>query len=167
MKKLFILFLIAYIPFRLFAGDKDLLKVRDLYYRASANKEDAEIFHEYLIAKPEITTDLLSGYKGISYMIKANYSWNPYNKLSFFNKGKDLLDNAIGKDPSNVELRFLRYCVQANAPGFLGYSGKIKEDKALILYGYAFLKDTDLKYRIKNYLNTSKYLTEEEKRSLK
>ena len=120
MKKLFILFLIAYIPFQLFAGDKDLLKVRDLYYRASANKEDAEIFHEYLIAKPEITTDLLSGYKGISYMIKANYSWNPYNKLSFFNKGKDLLDNAIGKDPSNVELRFLRYCVQANAPGFFG-----------------------------------------------
>lgn len=167
MKKLFIIFLIAYLPFQLIANDKDLLKVRNLYYKASADKDDAEIFYDYLLSKPEITGPILSGYKGMSYMIKANFSWNPFNKLSFFNTGKDLLDNAIEKDQSNIELRFLRYCVQTNAPGFLGYSGKIKEDKVLILYGYYLIKDTDLKDRIKNYINSSKYCTDEEKRLLK
>lgn len=167
MKKLFVLFLIFYLPFQSLAGDKDLLKVRDLYYRASANKDDAETFYNYLSGKPDITNHLLLGYQGMSYMIKANYTWNPYNKLSFFNKGKNLLDNAIGSDISNVELRFLRYCTQTNAPSFLGYSGEIKKDKEIILKGYDFLKDTDLKNRIKNYLYISKYLTEEEKRLLK
>lgn len=149
------------------AGDDELLRTRALYYKASADKEDAERFTDYLSASPAIGRSLLAGYNGMAYMIRANYTWNPYNKLSYFNKGRDMLDAAISKDPSNLELRFLRFGVQTNAPAFLGYSGKIEEDKSVILKGYALLKDKDLKDRIKNYLAVSKYCNTNELALLK
>jgi hypothetical protein len=149
------------------AVNGDLQRTRELYYKASANKGDAELFSTFLSSSPDVEKTLLSGYRGMSYMIKANYSWNPYNKLSFFNKGKDLLDEAIQKDPANIELRFLRFCVQTNAPAFLGYSGMIGQDKAVILSGYPLSKDNDLKNRIRNYLVSSKYSTASDKALLK
>lgn len=149
------------------AVNGDLLRTRELYYKASAHKDDAEKFSDFLAASPDVEKTLLSGYQGLSYMLSANYSWNPYNKLSFFTKGKDLLNEAIKKDPANMELRFLRFCVQTNAPGFLGYSDMIHQDKAIILAGYSTSKDSDLKYRIKNYLLSSKYCTPEDKLLLK
>lgn len=149
------------------ARDKDLLLVRNLYYKASSNKDDATRFNDYLASSPDINQALLKGYQGMSWMIRANYSWNPYNKLSYFTKGKDLLEEAIEKDPANVELRFLRFCVQTNAPGFLGYSGKISDDREVIVKGYTDLKDKDLRDRIKNYLVTSKYCSSSDKSVLK
>jgi len=85
----------------------DLLKVRELYYKAYANKIEADSFYCYLKNSPAIDRSLF-GYTGLSYMMKANFAWNPYNKLQFFNKGKQYLDGAIKMDPKNVELRFLR-----------------------------------------------------------
>lgn len=145
------------------AENGDLRRARELYYKASANKSDAELFNDFLHSSPDVEKTLLSGYRGMSYMIMANYTWNPYNKLSFFNKGKALLDEAIRKDPANMELRFLRFGVQTNAPGFLGYSGMIAEDKAVIINGYPQSKDGDLKNRIKNYLINSKYCSASDK----
>jgi hypothetical protein len=149
------------------AVNGDLLRTRELYYKASANKGDAEKFSVFLAAAPDVEKTLLSGYQGMSYMIRANYSWNPYNKLSFFTKGKDLLDEAIKKDPTNMELRFLRFCVQTNAPVFLGYSGMIEQDKTVILKSYSLSKDNDLKRRIRTYLMSSNHCTGSDKELLK
>lgn len=166
MRKLFFLMLMTYHLCYL-AGEGDLLRVRNLYYKATENRSDAEAFSSFLTGSPGINKSLLDGYKGMSYMIRANHSWNPYNKLSFFNKGKDLLDGSIQNAPQELELRFLRFCVQTNAPGFLGYSGKITEDKALILSLYGTCSDADLKNRIKNYLASSSYCTAADKERLK
>lgn len=154
------------IPFCSLAEETELVKVRNLLYRASADKDDSKTFYDYLKSSPSLSPSMLSGYQGMAYMIRANYSWNPYNKLSFFFKGRDLLDNAIEKDPGNVELRWLRFCVQTNAPSFLAYSGKTKEDKAVVLYGYSLLKDGDLKERIKKYMNDPKYCNQQERNLL-
>lgn len=161
MKNLKIIFLLI-IAFKGFAGD-DILKVRDLYYRATVNKTVSDSFYNYLKSTPEINSSLLAAYTGMSYLIKANHSWNPYNKLSYFTKGKTYLNLAIENDKKNVELRFLRFCVQTNAPLFLGYSGDIGDDKSTILSGYATLKDTDLKNRIKNYMVSCSHCTDKEK----
>lgn len=166
MKTIALIFTLLLVQVFCLAVNGDLQRTRELYYKASANKTDAELFSDFLSSSPDVEKTLLSGYLGMSYMIRANYSWNPYNKLSFFTKGKDLLDGAIRKDPSNMELRFLRFCVQTNAPGFLGYSGMIVQDKAVILSGYSQSKDKDLKTRIKNYLVSSKYCTASEKAQL-
>lgn len=141
-----------------------IVKLRELYYKAASDKDEADRFYTYLKENPGINTNVYNAYTGMSYMIKANYSWNPYNKLSYFTKGKDKLEDAITKDTYNAELRFLRFCIQTNAPGFLAYSSKIKEDKAMLIVCYPLLRDEDLKKRIKEYMLESKYCTEEEKK---
>ncbi|MBL7933541.1 MAG: hypothetical protein JNL60_16670 [Bacteroidia bacterium] len=161
----YIFFLVAFCSAN--AVNADLIRVRQLYYKASSNKADAEQLDKFLSSSPNLGGTLLSGYKGMCYMIKANHAWNPYNKLSYFVKGRDLLDEAIHKNPSNIELRFLRFCVQTNAPVFLAYSGQIDEDKAIMVKGYTQLKDEDLRQRIKNYLVTSKYCSATDKLMLK
>lgn len=145
------------------AEERDILKVRDLYYKATTNKAMSDSFFNYLAENPKIFPSLYIGYTGMAYMIRANYSWNPVNKLSYFTKGKDYLNGAIEKDEHNIELRFLRFSVQTNAPAFLAYSSDIKTDKAVILAGYNLIKDEDLKSRIREYMKSSKVVTSKEK----
>ena len=166
MRTIFKIIIALCLPLSILADDTELIKVRNLLYKASVDKDDSKTFYDYLKSSPKLNTSMLEGYQGMAYMIRANYSWNPYNKLSFFFKGRDLLDGAIEKDPANVELRWLRFCVQTNAPGFLGYRGKISEDKAVVLYGYSLIKPGDLKDRIKKYMDDPKYCTEKERKLL-
>lgn len=57
----------------------------------------------------------------------------PYDKLSTFNQGKNLLEKAISKAPQNAELRFLRFSVQDNVPWIVNYSDQLEEDAAFLL----------------------------------
>ncbi len=163
MKKIIKIMCILVLPVVFNAANKDLLKVRDMYYKASTNRADAELFFNTISSFSGIEKSLVEGYKGMSFMIKANFDFNPYYKLSYFVKGKGFLDEAINNDPENAELRFLRFCVQTNAPVFLGYSGKITEDKGIIKKYYGTLEDDDLKKRIKEYMINSKSCSKEEK----
>ena len=71
------------------------------------------------------------------------------------------------KDHTNsTELRFLRYCIQSNAPVFLGYSNEVEVDKNYIVEHYIADLDDDLKWRIKKYFIDSKDLSKEEKKTL-
>ena len=71
-------------------------------------------------------------YLGAYQTIWANHVINPFSKLSTFNKGKKNLQKAVSLDGDNVEIRFLRYSIQKNAPKFLGYSDNLTEDKKFI-----------------------------------
>lgn len=159
----FFLLVICSIVLAIQAGayHNDLVKVRDLYYRAATDKDDADDLHFFLQSKPEISDVLKKGYTGMYYMLKANEVWNPYRKYELFSKGKECLEDAIRLDPANAELRFLRFGIQTNVPFFLGYSDDVNEDKNLIASVYASLNDADLKTRIKNYIHTSVHCSEE------
>ncbi len=167
MKKLIKIIIILFLPLLGSAIDKDIIKVRELYYKASGNRADAETFFKTIPTITSISKSLLEGYKGMSFMIKANFDFNPYYKLSYFVKGKGLLDAAIETAPKDVELRFLRFCVQTNAPVFLGYRGEIAEDKKVIISNYSMIDDTDLKNRIKEFMVNSKSCSKEEKLQFK
>lgn len=81
----------------------------------------------------DVSSDpLLKGYKGALIMAKGRHAANPFQKLSIFNTGKALLDEAITSDSKNLELRFLRLTIQVNVPGILNYSGNIKHDRAYL-----------------------------------
>ena len=134
------------------AGETDkLLKVRNLYYQATENKKNLEEFENLLINVKDPDNTIL-GDIGMSFMLKAKYAWLPNYKMSYFNKGKDFLESAISNDPQNLELIFMRFCVQSNAPGFLFYSNNLRSDKAFILNTFNSIKDNDLKLRIINYM---------------
>lgn len=141
-------------------------EVRLLYQTAINEEKSCKALLVFLSPYTEQNSPLLLGYKASATMLMAKYAINPFNKLSYFNEGKKMLERAIQMDENNVELRFLRFAVQNNAPSFLGYRNQITGDKAFLLKSVSELTDSGLKKLIISYLKTSHHLNDVEKQKL-
>jgi hypothetical protein len=95
---------------------------------------------------------LLTGYKAAGYMVMANHLFNPVTKLSFFKKGRLLLENAVAADTSDIELRFIRYSIQTHCPSFLGYKRSILEDRRMLLQYIKTTPNNSLRVMIVHYM---------------
>ena len=100
-------------------------------------------------------------------MLQAKHTFNPYKKLAYFNTGKTWLEGAVKKDPENIEIRFMRFCIQTNTPFFLGYNNETIADKNMILKHFGKIQDQDLKHKIREYMVVSDYCSANEKALLK
>lgn len=138
-------------------------EIRSLYKKAAEEETAAK---KLLQLTDDSREPLLVGYHAAAQMMMAKHVGNPFKKLSYFNKGKDIFTEAIEAAPDNVELRFLRFSVQAEAPGFLNYKQNLEEDKKILLAGTGDLKDIELKKMILSYLVKSKGLSASEKEKL-
>lgn len=140
-------------------------EVRNLYKNAAEEEAAAEKLLEFTEDKTS-ANPLVLGYNGAAHMMVAKHVGNPFKKLSYFNKGKEIFTKAIEAAPDNVELRFLRFAVQAETPAFLNYKQDLEEDKEILLAKVPGLKDAELKRMILKYLSTSKGLSDAEKEKL-
>jgi hypothetical protein len=136
--------------------------VRSLFYEASVNKSAAAKFLKALSVVDKNSSPVLLCYKGVAEMMQAKHVFNPFNKLAKFKTGKSMIEESISRDPDDLELRFLRFSIQSNLPGFLGYDAQIPGDKKKLINGYNRIKDVELRRRVVNYLSTSKYCTVDE-----
>ncbi len=127
-------------------------ELRALYYRAAEDKPAAKQLYEHLKDITPVSPPLLVCYKGVSIMMLANHTINPYRKYNYFKKGKELVESSLASEPGNLEARFIRYCIQTNIPSFLGYSNEVKGDKEYLLNNWNKTPDNDLKEKIKQYL---------------
>lgn len=100
----------------------------------------------------EKNNPLFFGYRAGATMLMAKHLINPFNKLSHFKRGKQMLEKAIKFDQKNVELRFLRYTIQTNVPSFLNYSDHKENDRLFLLQSMNRLNDQKLKNIISAYL---------------
>jgi len=167
MKKYYLLLMIlATLKFSGIAGTDNVVEVRKLFYLASESSSKSDDFLEKMLFIEDDSLGVHKGYLAMAYMLKAKHAWNPYNKLKFFHKGRDLLEAQIKNHSTSIELKFLRYCIQSNAPFFLGYSNEVESDKNYIVDHYITDLDDDLKWRIKKYFIDSKDLSKEEKKTL-
>lgn len=96
-------------------------------------------------------------YKAVCTMMIAQYVNNPFTKLSWFNKGKAMLNQSISSY-KGVESTYLRLIVQLNAPFFLGYNNEIKSDTEYIKKNIEGenIPDSVKKYILKNLIETGK-----------
>lgn len=105
--------------------------VRANYNKLVSDKELCEkIIAELTETKNNSATHM--AYLGGLQTIWANHVFSPISKLNTFKEGKKNIEQAIKKEPENVELRFIRLSVQKNAPSFLGYKSNINEDTEFI-----------------------------------
>ncbi len=127
--------------------------VRILFHKAESSQKVCVELIELLKPYNDKNNALFLGYRASATMMMAKHLINPFSKLSYFKKGKLMLEKAIEFDQKNVELRFLRYTIQTNVPSFLNYSEDKERDKLFLVQSLNSLKDQKLKNIISNYLN--------------
>ena len=169
MKYLFLLSLLVFAkPWNVRASVKGIPPidgVRSLYQKTMTSEDACKKLIDLL--EPYKNDPLYLGYSGCATMIMAKHAFNPFSKLSYFKKGKKMLEEAIKADQYNFELRFLRFTAQTNMPSFLGYNDSIKKDKTFILDSFSQIKDARLEAYVLPSLKESKDLTQSEKEELK
>lgn len=129
-----------------------LSDVRAGYRAAAGNQQACENLIDQLDSLEVDEFTVHNGYLAAATMMMAKYSFSPIRKFNYFEKGKKLLEQAIQKDPEEVELRYLRFAVQSNLPGFLGYKKQMKYDRAFLESSVPNLTDEELKQMIKEIL---------------
>jgi hypothetical protein len=131
-------------------------EVRCLFQKAATGENACRTLVRMLAPYNETNNPLLGGYKACGTMMMAKYVLNPFTKLSYFLKGRSILEKCIAADAENIELRFLRYTIQKKAPFFLNYRSSVNEDKRIITGTVAGIKDTGLKKMIIDFLRSDK-----------
>ncbi len=123
-----------------YANNATMQTIRTLCAQAQLKSDKASEFYNYMNTIT-INTPLLKGYKAMSCIMLCKHTANVFSKLSHFNKGKTLLEQAINQEPNNMELIFFRYITQRKAPMVLNYSNNKVADKQKLS---AYLKQREL-----------------------
>ena len=126
----------------------------ELLEKANDSEENCLEFYE-LMTDHRTESPTAEGYFALSSMMLAKIYQNPFTKLSYFNRGKNILEATIKSYPGNVELRFLRYAVQAKVPSILLYFNDMEDDKE-ILDGYISNNNGNLAQRIHRFYDMNK-----------
>ncbi len=130
-------------------------KIRNSYKYCNSSKEKADEFYELTQKGLKNMGAVYKGYHGAALALKASFGWNPISKLSHFNKGKKMIEEAIQAEPENIELRMIRLSIQANAPKIVGYYKNIDEDKDFMLKNVEAIKEVELKEYIEGYIDNA------------
>jgi hypothetical protein len=129
---------------------------RAAYYKALESQNKA-LIDEQISELNATTSNGKDAFLGTMIMRKAGIGGTPSAKLKLFRHGHKLLEDAIAREPNNVEYRFLRLVIQENAPGILGYKNNKQTDSEIIRNSYYSLPD-DLQKTIADYNKKSKVL---------
>ncbi|GAA4369047.1 hypothetical protein GCM10023185_42320 [Hymenobacter saemangeumensis] len=105
--------------------------LRRHYEQAAADKAAGEKFYK-LLANYNQGNALVLGYKGAAEAIRARDA-SMFNKMDYIKDAARTFEQAVAADPRNAEVRFLRFSVESNLPGFLGLSKHLDEDKEVVL----------------------------------
>jgi hypothetical protein len=132
-KGLFVIisFFIAF-PF-LNAQQVSIEKARDQFFNFDKTEDGPFVLYKSLEHTDLTNEPVLLAYRGAASAAAASTVNGVRKKLEYFNRGKAELEQAVSMKPLDAEIRFLRLATQTGAPGFLGYSGDKKNDKAIII----------------------------------
>lgn len=145
----------------------DIAVVRQTYFQAkdseAATRQLAEMLKEITVADT-----LLWAYKGAAQALKAKFVFNPFSKLEMVQKANQMITEAVNANPTDIEIRFVRFTIQANLPAFLNLSREIELDKqAVIQHWEQNTKETYVQETIIAFLIGSGRCTPEEVEWLK
>jgi hypothetical protein len=110
-------------------------------------------------------------YSGGLDALRAKHTYNPFSRLSHTLSGLKKLDKAVGANPNNLEIRFLRFAVLDNVPGVFGISDERQKDldqvcSLLLKKDYSEL-NKGVQQVIAEYMLESKRLNDKQRKSLR
>lgn len=107
-------------------------KLRPLFFAAGNSDTGIQTFYNF-VRKINEPSNLEKAYKGVATSMYAKLTGNVARKFSTFHEGKNLVEEALNREPDNAEIRFLRFSVQSQAPWIVGYSENTREDGNMII----------------------------------
>lgn len=144
-------------------GGSELLSIRQQYIDAATSESSANDFHDGLKnVQPNGSNHTMMAYKAASIVLLAKYESGLITKTRLFNRGTDLLEETIAKDPNNYEARLIRLNIQDNVPWITGYTSDLKKDKAFLIKNYA-KQEASLRGFTKKYAQQSEAFSKKEK----
>ena len=97
------------------------------------NIESFKQANDYSIQLNKESNPESKAYNAAMYFMKSRYVKFPLAKYNYFKKGKKSLDLIIKENPTNIEIRYIRFLLQHEIPKFLGYNQSIEEDFNVII----------------------------------
>lgn len=112
-------------------------QIRKIFYEAVESEEKLEeletFFKSKFSEKALIYHPILLAYTGAIDALKAKHALNPFTKFSKVISSLNILERAVSREPNNLEIRFIRFSILHNLPGFLGYTKERIEDISVIV----------------------------------
>ena len=106
--------------------------LRRIYFQAANEKHAYEQLAPHL-AKYKGNDVLVQGFQAGIEGVGAKYASGLYSKLKHIRNSAQAFEKVISKDPTNPEVRFLRYTIEYHVPRYLLMSGHLQDDKKIIL----------------------------------
>lgn len=116
-----------------------------------------EIDHELSVISQASFPEQMA-YEGALLMRKAGKRTLPKDKLRDFRAGCTKLEGAIAADSTNAEYRFLRLCIQEQAPSVLNYRSDLQKDNLYIHLHFNQLTPV-VQEAVRDYARHSRVLT--------
>jgi len=115
------------------AQTNNLVQIRKSYLESFQSEES---IYELISAckKYESRNDsIIYSYRTIADLMLIKYKYNPLYKLKLFTEYTRKLDIIVTNNFNNIEIRFLRYCIQKKSPRFLSYYDNLESDYQFII----------------------------------
>lgn len=150
MKKLVLLFFLLISSFMLTQNLKEYRTLIQL--GKDSEKSSIQLIEKSTSAYNSTKEPIFLGFIAVGDFFMAKHAFNPIKKISYFSHGKKMLESAVERDPTNLEIRLMRLIAQENIPRILGYHQHIEEDRNFVYRNYKKTTDSDLKTFIIEYL---------------
>ena len=142
-----------------------IIQIRKLFYEAVESEDKLEelenFFSKNFTEKALIYHPVLLAYTGAIDALKAKHAINPFTKFSRVLSSLSTLERAVNREPDNLEIRFIRFSILHNLPGFLGY-GKERNDDIMVIVSQLANKDY-IKYDPKLQKNVIEFMLDSER----
>jgi hypothetical protein len=137
---------------------------RGLYFQSNNETAIAAFYNK--ISSATISNSKEKAYLGVATAMNAScVSW-PGEKLDYFNRGKELLEQSISESWNDAEIHFLRFSMQCETPGILGYTSNKSDDLNFIVSAIQKGVNKECPYFWKNassYLLSNSFVNENQK----
>lgn len=113
-------------------AQSDFKDLRKVFILSTDSYLKCTQLNEMTIDKVTISP-IYHSYNIVSKILQSKHLRNPVKKIKVFKENTKRLDSLLVFHPNILEIRFLRYSIQSNAPKILGYTNFVNDDYDFIM----------------------------------